>query len=238
MICLLLANVVRLNKVVTKWLNISLNYKAFYAYLGLPRWLGGKKNPSANAGDTRWIPGWGRSPGGGNGNPLQYSCLENSTNKGSWRVTAHGVTKSQRWLSTTWHRTYSIVQLSSATQSCPTLCDLIDCSMRGFPVHHQPPKLAQAHVHWAVTILSSVVPFSSCYQSFPASGSFPLSRFFASGSQSIGVSPSASVLPVNIQNWFPLGLTGWISLQSKGLSRVFSNTTVQKHLFFSSQLSL
>ena len=81
-------------------------------------------------------------------------------------------------------------------------------------------------------------PFSSCPQSFPASGSFPVSQFFASGGQSIGVSASASVLPMNIQDWSPLGWTGWISLQSKGLSRVFSNTTVQKHQFFSAQLSL
>ena len=88
------------------------------------------------------------------------------------------------------------------------------------------------------TISSSVVPFSSLLQSFPASGSFPMSQFFESGSQSIGVSASASVLPMNMQDWFPLGWTGWISLQSKGLSRVFSNTTVQKHQFFSSQLSL
>ena len=86
------------------------------------------------------------------------------------------------------------------------------------------------------TISSSVVPFSSCLQSFPASGSFPMSRFFTSSGQSIGT--SASVLPVNIQDWFPLGWTGLISLQSKGLSRVFSNTTVQKHQFFSAQLSL
>ena len=88
------------------------------------------------------------------------------------------------------------------------------------------------------TISSSVVTFSSCPQSFPASGSFPMRQFFTSGGQSIGVSASASVLPMNIQGWFPLGLTGWISLQSKGLSRVFSNTTVQKHQFFGSQLSL
>ena len=88
------------------------------------------------------------------------------------------------------------------------------------------------------TILSSVVPFSSCLQSFPASGSFPMSQFFTSGGQSIGVSASASVLPMNIQDWSPLGWTGLISLQSKGLSRVFSNTTVQKHQFFSAQLSL
>ena len=88
------------------------------------------------------------------------------------------------------------------------------------------------------TILSSDIPFSSCLQSFPASGSFPKSLFFTSGGQSIGVSASASVLPMNIQDWFPWGLTGWISLQSKGLSRVFSNTTVQKHQFFDAQFSL
>ena len=88
------------------------------------------------------------------------------------------------------------------------------------------------------TISSSVVPFSFCLQSFPASGSFPMSQFFASDGQRIGVSASASILPMNIQDWFPLGWTGWISFQSKGLSRVFPNTTVQKHQFFSSQLSL
>ena len=87
------------------------------------------------------------------------------------------------------------------------------------------------------TILFSVVPFSSCLQSFLASGSFPMSQFFASGGQSIRASASASVFAMNIQDWFPLGLTGWISLQSKGLSRV-SNTTVQKHQFFGTQLSL
>ena len=88
------------------------------------------------------------------------------------------------------------------------------------------------------TISSSVVPFSSCLQSFPTSGSFQISQFFPSGGQSIGVSASTSVLPVNTWDWSPLGWTGWISLQFKGLSRVFSNTTVQKHQFFSAQLSL
>ena len=93
------------------------------------------------------------------------------------------------------------------------------------------------------TISSSVVPFSSCPQSFPASGSFPVNQLFASGGQRIGVSASSPVLPVNTQDWYPLGWTGWISLQSKGLSRVFSNTTVQKHqilrrsAFFIVQLS-
>ena len=88
------------------------------------------------------------------------------------------------------------------------------------------------------TISSSVIPFSSCLQSFPVSGSFQMIQFFASGSQSIGVSASPSILPMDIQDWFPLEWTGWISLQSKGLSRAFSNTTVQKHQFFGSQLSL
>ena len=88
------------------------------------------------------------------------------------------------------------------------------------------------------TISSSVVPFSSCLQSIPASGSFQMSQFFTSDVQRIGVSALASVLPMNIQDWFPLGWTGWISLQSKGLSRVFSNTTVPKHKFFDAQLSL
>ena len=90
---------------------------------------------------------------------------------------------------------------------------------------------------WHPTISSSVVPLSSCPQSLPASGSFPVSQLFTSGGQSIGVSALASVLPMNTQDWSPLGWIGWISLQSKGLSRVFSNTTVQKHQFFSAQLS-
>ena len=87
------------------------------------------------------------------------------------------------------------------------------------------------------TISSSVVPFSSCLHSFPALRSFPMSQFFTSHGQIIGASASASVLPMNTQDWSPLGWTGWISLQSKGLSRVFSNTTVQKHQFFGTQLS-
>ena len=101
-------------------------------------------------------------------------------------------------------------------------------------VHSNPCPLNQ----WChPTISSSVIPFSSCPQSFPASGSFQMSQLFASGVQSIGVSSSTSVLPVNTQEWSPLGWTGWISLQSEGLSRVFSNTTVQKHRFFCTQFS-
>ena len=88
------------------------------------------------------------------------------------------------------------------------------------------------------TISSFVVPFSSCPHSYPAARSFPMNQFFTSDGQSIGASASASVLPVNIQDWFPLGWTGWISLQSKGLSRVFSKNTIQTHQFFGAQLSL
>ena len=115
------------------------------------------------------------------------------------------------------------------------LCNTTDCSMPGFPVHHQLLELDQTHVHRvrdAIQPISSSVPFSSCLQFFPASGSFLRSQFFASGGQSIGASASASVLPMNIQDWLPLGLTGLISLQSKGLSKVFSSTTAQKHKFF------
>ena len=131
------------------------------------------------------------------------------------------------------------IQFGSVAHLCLSLCVPMDCNMPGFPVYHQLLELAQSHIHQVrdaiQTILSSIGPFSSCLQSFPASGSFPKSQFFASGGQSIGVSASTSVLPMNIQDWFPLGWTGWISLLSKGLSRVFSNTIVQKRQFFSTQ---
>ena len=104
------------------------------------------------------------------------------------------------------------------------------------PRVHPNPRPVSRWCH--PTISSSVIPFSSCLQSFPASGSFQMSQFFTSGGQSIGVSALSSVLPMNTQDWSPLGWTGWISLQSKGLSRVFSNNTVQKHPFFGAQLSL
>ena len=118
-----------------------------------------------------------------------------------------------------------MIQLSSVTQSCPTLCDPMNCD----PTNSQSlPKLMSIESVMPSNHLISVVPFSSCLQSFPVSGSFPVSPFFTSGSQSIGVSASASVLQMSIQDWSPLRLTGLISLQSKGLSRVFSNTTVQK----------
>ena len=127
-------------------------------------------------------------------------------------------------------------------------CSVISDSLQPHGLQHTKPPCPsttlRVHSHscpsswWChPTISSSVIPFSSCLQSFPASGSFQMSQLFASG-QNIGVSASTSVLPVNILDWFPLGWTGWISLQSKGLSRVFSDTTVQKHQFFSAQLSL
>ena len=127
------------------------------------------------------------------------------------------------------------------TKSCPNLHDPMDCSTPGFPVLHYLPGFAQTHVHLAGDAIQPshpVIPFSSCLQSFPASGSFLINQFFAWGGQSIGASVSASVLPVNIQDWFPLGLIGLISLKSKGLSRVFSSTIVQKYQFFGAQLSL
>ena len=143
---------------------------------------------------------------------------------------------------TKWSPSFRSVQFSSVTQSCPTLWDPMNRSTPGLPIRHQLLEATQTHVHWVgdhhPTISSSVIPFSSYLQSFPASGSFQMSQHFTSGGQSIGVSASTSILPMNIQDWSPLGWTGWISLQSKRLSRVFSNTTVQKHQFFSAQLSL
>ena len=118
----------------------------------------------------------------------------------------------------------------------------MNCSTPGFPVLHYLPEFAQTHIHWINNAIQPShplsPPFFSCPQSFPALWSFPMSRLFTSGGQSIGASGAASILPMNIQGWFPLGLMGLISLPSKGLSRVFSNTTVQKHQFFSTQLSL
>ena len=130
-------------------------------------------------------------------------------------------------------------QFSSVPQLCPTPCDPMESCMPRIcpsPTPGAYPNLCPLSWWCHPTISSSVTPFSSDLQSFPASGSFHMSQHFTLGGQSIGVSASASVLPMNIQDWFPLGLAGRISLQSKGLSRVFSNTTVQKHQFFGAQL--
>ena len=125
------------------------------------------------------------------------------------------------------------VQFSSVTQSCPTLCNPMDCSIPGLPVYHQLPEFTQIHGHWVGDAIQPSNPLLvpsppslnlSQHQGFFF---FQMSQFFTSAGQRIGVSASASVLPMNIQDWFPLGWTGWISLQSKRLSRVFSNTTVQ-----------
>ena len=129
-----------------------------------------------------------------------------------------------------------ISRFSSDAQLCLTLCNPMDCSTPGFPVHRQLLEPAQTHVH---QVGDDIQPFHvvsfSCLQSFPAAGSSLMSQFFASGDQTIGASASISILPMNTQDWFPLEMTGWISLQFKGLSRVFSNTTVQKHQFFDAQ---
>ena len=125
------------------------------------------------------------------------------------------------------------------TKSCLTLCHPINYSTPGFPVLHHLPKFAQTHVHWVGDTIQPSHPLSPpsppAYNLSQHQGLFPVSCLFTSGGQSIGVSASASVLPMNIQGWFSLGLTGLISLLSKGLPRVFSNTTVQNHQFFSAQ---
>ena len=129
----------------------------------------------------------------------------------------------------------------SVVKLCLTLCSPMDCSTPGLPVHHHllesNPNSCPLSRWRHPTISFSVLPFSSRLQSFPASGSFQMSQFFTLGGQSIRVSASTSVHPMNTQDWSPLGWTGWISLEPKGLSRVFSNTTVQKHQFFGDQLS-
>ena len=132
------------------------------------------------------------------------------------------------------------VQLSSVTQSYLTPCDPMDCNTPGLSaITNSRVYSNSCPLNWWChpTISSSVIPFFSNLQSFLASDSFQMSPVFASGGHNNGVSASASVLPMNTQDWSPLGWNAWISLQSKGLSRVFSNTTVQKHQFFGAQLS-
>ena len=132
-------------------------------------------------------------------------------------------------------------QFSSVQSLSPTLCDPMNHNMPGLPVHHQLPEFTQTQVHWLMwchpAISSSIIPFSSCPQSLPALESFPMSQLFAWGGQSTGVSALASFLPKKSQGWSPSEWTGWISLQFKGVSRIFSNTTVQKHQFFCAQPS-
>ena len=170
----------------------------------------------------------------GHSNPLQYSSLENPMDRGAW-ATVHRVTKSHRWLkSLSTHKRN--IQIRSVTQSCLTLCNPMNCSTPGLPVHHQLPKFTQTHVHRLNDAIQPSHPLSSpsplAPNSLPASESFPMSQLFAWGGQSTGVSALASFLPKKSQGWSPSEWTGWTSMQSKGLSRVFSNTTVQKHQFF------
>ena len=140
-------------------------------------------------------------------------------------------------------QTRRLTQCCSVAQSCQPLCDPMDCSTPVFPftitISQGLLKRICLLSRWChPAILSSAIPFSPCLQSFPASGFFPMIPLFASGGHSVEASTSASVLPMNIQGWFPLGLAGLISLQSKGLSGIFSNTNVRKHQFFSTQPSL
>ena len=201
------------------------------------------KVSACNVGDPGSIPGSGRSPGEGNLNPLQYSCLENPMAGGAWWATVHGVAKNQTWLSNfifTFTFNLSLVQfnhsvMSDSLRSHEPQHDRHPCSKPTPRVYSNSCPLSR----WChLILLSSVNHFSSCPQSFPVSGSFQMSQLFASGGQYIGVSASTSVLSVNTQDWSSLEWTGWISLQSKGLSRVFSNITAQKHQFFGTQLSL
>ena len=161
--------------------------------------------------------------GEGNGIPLQYSCLENPMDGEPGRLQSMGSLRvghdwSDLAAATYWTAAYQTSLSITNSWSLLKLTALSRCSNP--------------------TVSSSVVHLSSCLQSFPASGSFQISQLFASGGHSIGVSDSASVLPMNVQDWYLLGWTGWISLQSKGLSRVFSYITVQRHQFISTQLFL
>ena len=195
-------------------------------------------------------------------NITQESVLLLHMDREAWRAVIHGVAKSRTWLSNGTELMWSLDRLNFGWYL--EICSSIYFSSGNFPsllysrtvvsnslwhhaacqaylVLHHLPEFAQIYVHWvgdAIQPSHPVIPFSSCLQSFPAPGSFQMSQFFASDGQSVRVSALASVLTMNIQGWSPLGWTGWISLQSKGLSRVFPNTTVQKHQFFCTQLFL
>ena len=186
--------------------------------------------------------------GEGNGNPLQRSCLENPRDGGAWWAAIYEVAQSRtrlkRLSSSNNTASISLKKLLSSVQpisSVRLFATPWSAAGQALPCLSPTPRdysNSRPSSRWChPTISSSVVPFS-CLQSFPALGFFPMSWFFAWGGQNTGVSALASCLPMNIQDLFPLVWTGWIPLQSKGLSRVFSNTTVQKHQFFSTQLSL
>ena len=205
------------------------------------------KNPPANA---RGIRDMGSKPGCKD--PLEMGRAPHCSIL-PWRILCteepgvfYGVAKNRIWLK--WLSTHScskyLLQFKGQFSSVQSLSRVWLfatpwTSAHGLPVHHRLPEsthLCPSSWWCHPAISSSVLPFSSCPQALPASGSFPMSQLFTSGGQSIGVSASASVLPMNTQDWSPLGWTGWISLRSKGLSAVFSNITVQKHQFFVTQL--
>ena len=216
--------------------------------------------------------------GEGNGNLLQWSCLENPRDGGAWWAVIYGVTQSRTRLK--WLNLAKWLWMVTAVMKINDACSLeenLDSVLKSRYItlltnvclvssvqfsrsvvsdslwphepqstrHPCPSPTSRFHPNpcplsrWChPTISSSVIPFCSCTQSFPASGSFQMSQLFVSGGQCIGVSASTSVLPVNTQDWSPLGWTGWITLQSKGLSRAFSNTTVPVYQFFCTQLPL
>ena len=186
------------------------------------------KESACNSGDPGSIPGSGRSPGEGHGNLFQCSFLENSTEEPGKLQSMGSQSARHDWVTNT--HTHSLLQspflccCCSITTSCLTLCDPRDCAGQA-PLSSTVYQIVLKFMSFEsvmLTSLSSAAPFSFCLQSFPASGPSPMSPLFTSGGQSIGASVSAIILPGNIQGWFPLGLTGLIFLQSKGLSRVSS----------------
>ena len=164
------------------------------------------------------------------------SARDSQTFTGKSALVSCGVTAPFTWVLV---RT-KFYLFSSVAQSCSTLYNPMDCSMPRFPVHHHLPEVTQTHVRWVSDAIqpSHSLSYPSPIFNISVSGSFLMSQFFTSGGHNTGVSASASVRPMNIQDWFLLGWTVWISLQSKGLSRVFSNTQTQKHQFLGAQLSL
>ena len=188
--------------------------------------------------------------GEGNGNPLHYSCLGNPMDRGAWWATVHGLAKElvmiqQLNKGITFEKIFlfsnlRMVQFSSVSQSCPTLCNPMNHSTPDLPVNHQLPEFTQTHVYWVGMPSNHPIlcrPLLLLPSIFPSIRIFSNSQLFAWGAQSIGVSASTSILPMNTQDQSSLEWTGLISLKFKGLSRVFSNTTVQKHQFFGTQLS-
>ena len=210
--------------------------------MGFPTNSVGKESV-CDAGDPGSIPGLGRSPGERKGYPLQYSGLENSIDKESDTTEQISLSLSFNWqlnFSPNDVHKWLSVQFSSVTQSCLTLCDPMNCSTPGLPVHHQLPEFTQTHVHRVgdassylilcrPLLLLPLIPPSIRVFSNESTLRMRWSKYW---SFSFSISPSKEH-----PDWSPLEWTGWISLQSKGLLRVFSNTTVQKHQFFGTQLS-